>query len=105
MSDKKTTVQLPRSDTVRASQLIHQYGAGAIVNLRTHTLMTAAPSDWRVTSKIHDVRLEKRLHVDYFLMPNVAADGKEKGDFVAYVRFPAWHYCPKCQPEQKMEAK
>ena len=90
--------------SVRAAQAVLQYGVGAMVDFPDQTLMTAAPEYWtEKTIKIHDERLEKLLHVDYFGMPG----GKDEAQFaegISYVRFPEWYFCPKCrrfQPIQK----
>ena len=56
--------------SVRASHAVLQYGVGAMVDFRDRTLMTAAPEYWRDSIvRIHDERLEKILHVDYFGKP------------------------------------
>ena len=83
--------------TVRAAQAVLQYGVGAMVDFPDQTLMTAAPEYWaEKTVKIHDERLEKVLHVDFFGMPG----GKDEPQFaegISYVRFPEWYFCPKCR--------
>ena len=81
--------------SVRAAQAVLQYGIGAMVDFPDQTLMTAAPEYWaeRVV-KIHDERLEKVLHVDYFGMPG----GKDEVQFkegISYARIPEWYFCPK----------
>lgn len=79
--------------SVRVSQAVLQYGVGAMVDFPDQTLMTAAPEIWKSCVKqIHDERLEKALHVDYFGMP----DGTDGGR-ISYVRFPEWYFCPKCR--------
>ena len=56
--------------SVRASQAVLQYGVGAMIDFPNQTLMTAAPEYWREqVVQIHDERLEKVLHVDYFGLP------------------------------------
>lgn len=88
--------------SVRAAQAVLQYGIGAMVDFPDQTLMTAAPEYWaeRVV-KIHDERLEKVLHVDYFGMPG----GKDEMQFkegISYARFPEWYFCPKCRKFQPL---
>lgn len=90
--------------SVRAAQAVLQYGVGAMVDFPDQTIMTAAPEYWaEKTVNIHDERLEKVLHVDFFGMPG----GKDEPQFaegISYVRFPEWYFCPKCrrfQPIQK----
>lgn len=83
--------------SLRASQLIYQYGPGNMVDFPDQTLMTAAPEFWaEEVEKIHDERLEKALHVDYFGMPSSDIEKNHK-DGVSYVRFPEWYFCPKCR--------
>lgn len=83
--------------SVRASQAVLQYGVGAMVDFRDRTLMTAAPEYWgNSVIHVHDERLEKILHVDYFGKPGDKDDAKF-GDGISYVRFPEWYFCPSCR--------
>lgn len=86
---------------VRASQAVVQYGVGAMVDFIDQTLMTAAPEYWHdQIEKIHDERLEKVLHVEYFGMPG----NKSEHEFgVSYVRFPQWYFCPRCRKFQPID--
>lgn len=83
--------------SVRASQAVLQYGVGAMVDFRDRTLMTAAPEYWRDSIvRVHDERLEKILHVDYFGKPGDKDDVKF-AEGISYVRFPEWYFCPSCR--------
>lgn len=83
--------------SVRASQAVLQYGVGAMVDFRDRTLMTAAPEYWGdCVTQIHDERLEKILHVDYFGKPGDKDDSKFSAG-ISYVRFPEWYFCPSCR--------
>ena len=83
--------------SVRASQAVLQYGVGAMVDFPEQTLMTAAPETWEGSVvEIHDERLEKALHVDYFGMPGSKDDGRYQSG-IAYSRFPEWYFCPRCR--------
>jgi len=95
---------------VRRSQLISPFGVGAMVDFRNdESLMTAGldmwphakdpcPSDWKVIEE----RLQLRLGVDHFrLPPDFRAEGELARQSVPYVRFPRWHYCPKCGAMEK----
>ena len=83
--------------SVRASQAVLQYGVGAMVDFRDRTLMTAAPEYWGDSViQIHDERLEKILHVDYFGKPGDKDDVKY-AEGISYVRFPEWYFCPSCR--------
>lgn len=83
--------------SVRASQAVLQYGVGAMVDFPNQTLMTAAPEYWQEQIiQIHDERLEKVLHVDYFGLPG-GKDDPHCHEGISYVRFPEWYFCPKCR--------
>ena len=83
--------------SVRASQAVLQYGVGAMIDFPNQTLMTAAPEYWREqVVQIHDERLEKVLHVDYFGLPG-GQDDPHCREGISYARFPEWYFCPKCR--------
>ena len=89
--------------SVRAAQAVLQYGVGAMVDFPDQTLMTAAPEYWQErVVKIHDERLEKVLHVDYFGMPGSKDDPHCK-EGISYARFPEWYFCPKCRKFQPIK--
>ena len=100
----KDKIQLNKvTHSVRASQAVLQYGVGAMVDFPEQTLMTAAPEFWSESvEEIHDERLEKALHVDYFGMPGSKDDGKFQNG-IAYARFPEWYFCPKCRKFQPLK--
>lgn len=82
--------------SVRANQLIHQFGVGAMINFPDQMLMCAAPEYWKSdVTPIHDKRLEDRLGVRYFGLPIENEDDDEQHR-MSYVRFPQWYYCPRC---------
>lgn len=86
--------------SVRAAQAVLQYGVGAMVDFPDQTLMTAAPEYWQErVVKIHDERLEKALHVDFFGMPG-GKDNLHCKEGISYARFPEWYFCPKCRKFQ-----
>lgn len=93
----------PFEDTVRAGQVIYQYGPGAMVNFPHQVLMTAAPEMWTCGSspRIHDARLEQQLGVEYFCLP-IDSENENAQQSLSYVRFPEWYYCPRCHKLQKM---
>ena len=89
--------------SVRASQAVIQYGVGAMVDFPEQTLMTAAPEMWdESVIEIHDERLEKVLHVDYFGMPGSKDEGRYQNG-VSYARFPEWYFCPRCRRFQPLK--
>lgn len=73
--------------SVRATQAVLQYGAGAMVDFAAQTLVTAAPETWSSYNKIYDERFAKALGVEYFALPTN----------ITYSRFPEWYFCPKCR--------
>lgn len=88
---------------VRASQAVLQYGVGAMVDFPEQTLMTAAPETWEGSIvEIHDERLEKVLHVDFFGMPGSKDDTRYQSG-IAYSRFPEWYFCPRCRSFKSLE--
>lgn len=101
----KDKIQLNKvTHSVRVSQAVLQYGVGAMVDFPEQTLMTAAPEYWgESVVEIHDERLEKALHVDYFGMPGSKDDGRYQNG-VSYARFPEWYFCPKCRRFQPLKS-
>ena len=97
-------IQLNRiTYSVRASQAVLQYGVGAMVDFQSQTLMTAAPEYWKEqVVQIHDERLEKVLHVDYFGLPG-GRDDPHCREGISYARFPEWYFCPKCRKFQSIK--
>ena len=96
---------------VRRSQLIAPFGIGAMVDFRNdESLMTAGldawpnakdpcPSDWKVVEE----RLQSKLGQDHFrLPPDFRSEGDLARQSVPFVRFPRWHYCPKCGTMEKL---
>lgn len=102
--DAASKIQLNSvTHSVRAAQAVLQYGVGAMVDFPDQTLMTAAPEYWQErVVRIHDERLEKALHVDYFGMPGGKDDIRCK-EGISYARFPEWYFCPKCRKFQPLK--
>ena len=101
----KDKIQLNKvTHSVRVSQAVLQYGVGAMLDFPEQTLMTAAPEFWgESVVEIHDERLEKALHVDYFGMPGSKDDGRYQNG-ISYARFPEWYFCPKCRRFQPLKS-
>ncbi|MBU1777976.1 MAG: DUF1998 domain-containing protein [Gammaproteobacteria bacterium] len=95
---------------IRRSQLISPFGVGAIVNFpNDESLMTAGLDHWPKSFeecpsawKINEERLQKRLKVTHFRLPPDFREHSQNGDSelsyqkIPLLRFPRWHYCPKC---------
>ena len=98
MKIKKKIELNKETHSVRASQVVLQYGVGAMVDFPDQTLMTAAPEIWRsAVTEVHDERLEKLLNVDFFGIPDNKEEGSVESDGISYTRFPEWYFCPKCR--------
>src|SRR5262249_48939531 len=99
---------------VRRSALVSPWGVGATVDFpRDESLMACGldawpfaveecPAEFRITEE----RLQNRLGVDHFRLP---PDFRAPGTGVDYalqkipfVRFPQWHYCPRCGGMQRL---
>lgn len=99
---------------VRRAALISPWGVGAMVDFPgDESLMTAGldawpkaleecPADWKVVEE----RLQQRLGVDHFRLPpdyRQPAPGVQLAlERVPFVRFPQWHYCPRCGNLRKL---
>lgn len=104
---------------IRRSQILSMYGPGAIIDFRSVegapvSAVAAGLEEWDNWSikpgmnneqVIYEPRLQRRLNVDGFRLPPVGqeyagrgSDGKSqfRDRLVPTVRFPNWHFCPKC---------
>jgi len=94
---------IARNRPIRRGQLISPFGVGAITDFRNdEALMCAGIDSWFDAAppaelRIAEERLEARLGCDYFVLPPDFAEnqGAPKRR-IPYVRFPRWHYCPRC---------
>lgn len=97
---------MPNLRPIRRSQLISPFGPGALVNFRgDESLMTAGLDEWPFAREesppdwfVREERLQARLNVTHFRLP---PEFREPGEgvqhanqFIPFVRFPLWHYCP-----------
>lgn len=114
------------SGPVRRAQLIAPFGVGAMSVMKGGvSLMTAGLDHWyerepgphqdvRVDPDefiIQEWRLERALHVGHFRTP---PDFRKRRGFgvaipnsfltVPFVRFPQWHFCPRCRRLEKVAA-
>lgn len=100
---------------VRRSQLITPFGVGAILNFPgDESLMTCGLDVWPFALeecpqelRITEERLQQRLRVSHFRLPPEYRDpgpGVEHPRVkVPFIRFPRWHYCPRCGAMEKLE--
>ena len=103
-SDKNKSLLFSSGRIVR-SQLVSNFGVGAIYELRRHSaatgsilhsVMVAGLDFWpeRNMASLREPILEKLLGVKYFKLP----PGEEEPDevFIPVVRFPRWLVCSRC---------
>jgi hypothetical protein len=89
---------------VRRSQAVVPFGVGAIVDFEDEALMSAGLDAWPDESSqdcLFDDRLAARLGVKYFRQPP-AAEGEDIVP-IPYVRFPFWHFCPRCRALHRLK--
>jgi len=85
--------------SVRRSQVLAPFGVGAMIDFPKETLMLAGLDVWpaQPACEIRDDRLARRLQVEYFRAPPPAPREGQKGAPLPFVRFPLWHFCPRCR--------
>jgi len=100
--------------SVRRSQLISPWGIGAMVDFpNDESLMTCGLDAWPFANeecppdfKVLEERLQARLGVDHFRLPpdyRIPGPGVQRpGLRIPFVRFPGWHYCPRCGDMQEL---
>lgn len=117
---------MPKNE-FRTSQGIVPFGVGAIVDFVDDTLMMAGLDAWPVahtdvplqlerSTRVVDSRLAQRLsaekgrRISHFYSPAMAPDLNRRGQPpqedrapMPFVRFPLWHYCPRCRRMKKLD--
>lgn len=93
---------------VRRSQLISPWGVGSMVDFPgDESLMVCGLDAWPfakeecpIAFKFEEERLQTRLRVNHFRLPpdyRIPAPGVIYPNLkIPFVRFPQWHYCPRC---------
>src|SRR5262249_11800416 len=91
---------------LRGSQLISPFGVGSITDFRNdEALMCAGLDAWFTAAsgappddlRFREERLQQRLGVQYFVRPPEFSEAEGRPRIrVPHVRFPQWHYCPRC---------
>jgi hypothetical protein len=79
--------------------VIAPFGIGSLVDFPGQTLMPAGLDVWpdQPACEIRDDRLARRLGVEYFRAPPPAPREGQRGAPLPFVRFPLWHFCPRCR--------
>lgn len=90
-------------NTLRRSQVITPFGVGAIVDFPGQSLMSTGLDAWpdKPECRINDDRLARRLGISYFRAPPPGRREGQQGDYLPFVRFPLWHFCPRCRSLQQ----
>lgn len=85
--------------SVRRSQVIAPFGVGALIDFPKETLMVAGLDVWppEPACEIRDDRLARRLGIAYFRAAPPTPEKGQKGANLPCVRFPLWHFCPRCR--------
>ena len=85
--------------SIRRSQAVVPFGVGAMVDFPGECLMSAGLDVWPVEPQctIRDDRLARRLGVEYFRAPPPSPQAQQLGAYLPFVRFPLWHFCPRCR--------
>ncbi|MDE2743223.1 MAG: DUF1998 domain-containing protein [Gemmatimonadota bacterium] len=99
---------------VRRSQLISPWGIGSMIDFPgDESLMVCGLDAWPfakeecpIDFKIEEERLQTRLKVDHFRLPpdyRRPAKGVQYPNLkIPFIRFPRWHYCPRCGNMQEL---
>jgi len=105
---------MPPEKPVRRGQFISPWGVGAMIDFpRDESLMTCGLDAWPYALEecppemmVTEERLQKRLGVTHFRLPPEYRDpgpGITNARLkVPFIRFPQWHYCPKCGSMEKL---
>ncbi|NUU41848.1 DUF1998 domain-containing protein [Tardiphaga robiniae] len=88
---------------VRRGQLIAPFGVGSMNDFRNdEALMCAGLDEWfrsppEETLRITEERLAARLNCSFFIKPPDFSESEGGPKYkIPHVRFPLWHYCPRC---------
>ena len=96
---------------LRRSLVVSTYGPGAVVDFRADNApvsgvacgleewdLSFPPAGMANPQRIHEERLQKKLHVLGFRLPPLPDDRKDNPDTrrLVAVRFPSWLQCPDC---------
>lgn len=99
---------------IRRSQLISPWGIGSMVDFPgDESLMVCGLDAWPFAKEecpvdfmFEEERLQTRLRVDHFRLPpdyRRPARGVQYSNLkIPFVRFPRWHYCPRCGNMQEL---
>ena len=104
---------------LRRAQVIYTWGIGSTLDTADgDSLMLAGLDAWEKSIhyrastlsdlKFNDIRLQKRLGIDYFLLPPEFIESRIRGRqpentnlMLPFIRFPQWHLCTNCKNLKK----
>ena len=86
-----------RAGKVRPSQIVTQYGPGALIDLPTLSMVAAGIGEWDTSKarKVDEPRLAKKLGVEFFRRPPFYSLQSKTGGLPVRV-FPRFMVCPRC---------
>ena len=89
--------------TIRRSQVITPFGIGAIVDFPGQSLIAAGLDVWppKPECSIYEDRLARRLSVQFFRLPPPGPREGLHGNYLPFIRFPLWYFCPRCRTLSK----
>lgn len=105
---------MPPKRPVRRGQFISPWGVGAMIDFpKDESLMICGLDAWPFSleecpsvMKITEERLQQRLGVSHFRLPPEFLESETSDQYLRLkmpsVRFPQWHYCPKCGMMEKL---
>jgi MrfA Zn-binding domain len=90
--------------SIRRGQAISPFGVGSLVDFPGESLLAAGLDAWpeEPECRLLDDRLQRRLAVAYFRQPPPWTQREQR--FLPFVRFPLWHFCPRCRRLAKVKA-
>ena len=87
--------------TTRRAQSVVPFGVGAIVEFEDEALMSAGLDAWpEAGPRLYDERLAALVGVKNFREPPPKPERNARvpdAEWLPYVRFPQWHFCPRCR--------
>ncbi len=86
-----------RAGKMRPSQIVTQFGPGALIDLPTLSMVVTGIEDWDTSTarRVDEPRLAKKLGVSFFHRPPFYDHQQRKGGLPARV-FPRFMVCPRC---------
>ena len=86
-----------RAGRMRPSQIVTQFGPGALIDLPTLSMVVTSIEDWDTSTarRVDEPRLARKLNVSFFHRPPFYHHQRKSGGLPARV-FPRFMVCPRC---------